>query len=133
MQSLLFQMWRLCLRVMLIGAICVCALPDNPSLVKSLRKREATQRYCGKNLVNILRFLCRSQYNGIEEERKRSEEANQRKVQRGTVHRTSSNIELASFSFPPNTETKRNETKQLRGRIPQANYTERATAACRRS
>jgi hypothetical protein len=69
---------------MLIGVICVCALPDNPSLLKSPRKRDTTQRYCGRNLVNILRFLCRSQYNGIEEERKRSEETNQRKVARGT-------------------------------------------------
>jgi hypothetical protein len=82
---------------MLIGVICVCALPDNQSLVKSLRKREATQRYCGKNLVNVLRFLCRSQYNGIEEERKRSEESNTRKVQRGKVHRTGSNLSRGYF------------------------------------
>jgi hypothetical protein len=71
---------------MLIGVICVCALPENPSLLKVVRKRDTTQRYCGRNLVNILRFLCRGQYNGIEEERKRSVEVSPAQRVGGTVY-----------------------------------------------
>jgi hypothetical protein len=84
---------------MLIGVICVCALPDNSGLFKSIRKREIAHRYCGKNLVNILKLLCRGQYYGLEEERKRSIESNPRTVPRGTVYRTSPNKRRGSFFF----------------------------------
>ncbi|XP_021924501.1 LIRP-like [Zootermopsis nevadensis] len=64
-------MWRLCLRAMLISMICVCALTDNPSTTpKFVEKREA-HRYCGRNLANILKFLCQGHYNGIDYDRKR--------------------------------------------------------------
>ncbi|GFG29353.1 hypothetical protein Cfor_01236 [Coptotermes formosanus] len=65
-------MWRLCLSVVLIGVICVCALPENPSLMSKLvQKRETQQRLCGNNLVAILRLLCQSKYHGMFERRKR--------------------------------------------------------------
>jgi hypothetical protein len=50
----------------------VCALPDHPSTAaKIVQKRQTTHRYCGKNLVDVLKFLCRGQYNGMEYERKK--------------------------------------------------------------
>jgi hypothetical protein len=84
---------------MLIGFICVCALPENPGFLKTVRKRDTEQRYCGRNLVNILRFLCRGQYNGIEEESKRVEEGNQRKRTRGTIYITRPNIKRGVFFY----------------------------------
>jgi hypothetical protein len=84
---------------MLIGFICVCAFAENPDLFKTVRKRDTAQRYCGKNLVNILRFLCRGQYNGIEEESKRNEEPSQRKTTRGTVYATSPNTKRGVLSY----------------------------------
>jgi len=75
MCSLLFQMWRLCLLVMLIAVICVCALPEKPSVMSKLvRKRETQQRYCGSRLVNILKFLCQSKYYSMDERRRRDTE-----------------------------------------------------------
>lgn len=75
MRSLLFQMWRLCLRVMLIAVICVCALPEKPSVMSKLvRKRETQQRYCGSRLVNILKILCQSKYYSMDERMRRDTE-----------------------------------------------------------
>ncbi|XP_069694835.1 bombyxin F-1-like [Periplaneta americana] len=63
------EMWKLCLLVMVT---CACALPEN------LNKRDSSHRYCGRNLVNILSFVCSGRgYNGVEEmeERKRNSHA----------------------------------------------------------
>jgi hypothetical protein len=73
--------------MMLIAVICVSALPENAlAESKLITKRDTAHRYCGRNLVNILRLLCRGQYNGMEAERKREADYyNDRKSTKGTV------------------------------------------------
>ncbi|GFG29355.1 hypothetical protein Cfor_01237, partial [Coptotermes formosanus] len=58
-------MWRLWLRVMLITAICACAVFEKPSsMSKSVKKRQTEERYCGSKLADKLMEVCNGTYEG---------------------------------------------------------------------
>ena len=72
--------------MVLIAVICVCALPEKPSIMSKLvMKRETQQRYCGSRLVNILKFLCQSKYYSMDERRRRDTEFFRRTSSQGVV------------------------------------------------
>jgi hypothetical protein len=57
-----FQMWRLYLRLVAFAALCLCTLAQAQSDLHQLGDKINTNKYCGRNLANMLRYVCNGNY-----------------------------------------------------------------------
>jgi len=57
-----FQMWRLCLQLVAIAALCLHALAQVQSDLFQLSDKQNTNKYCGRNLANMLQYVCNGKY-----------------------------------------------------------------------
>ncbi|XP_066999137.1 LIRP isoform X2 [Anabrus simplex] len=55
-------MWSICLRLLVLTAVCLCTLTQAQSDLFQINKRNSG-KYCGRNLSNALQALCNGVYN----------------------------------------------------------------------
>ncbi|PNF39787.1 Locusta insulin-related peptide [Cryptotermes secundus] len=55
-------MWRLCLQLVAIAALCLCTLAEAQSGLFQLADKRYTNKYCGRKLSNMLQFVCNGNY-----------------------------------------------------------------------
>ncbi|XP_069696371.1 LIRP-like isoform X2 [Periplaneta americana] len=56
------KMWRLCLRLVAVAALCLCTLAQAQSDLFQFADKRNTNKYCGRNLANMLQLVCNGNY-----------------------------------------------------------------------
>nr|SOX29888.1 Insulin-like Peptide 2 (ILP2) [Blattella germanica] len=56
------KMWRICLQLVAIAALCLCTLAQAQSDLFQFADKRNTNKYCGRNLANMLQLVCNGNY-----------------------------------------------------------------------
>ena len=55
-------MWKIFLQFVAVAALCLCTLAQAQSDLFQFSEKRNTHKYCGRNLANMLQFVCNGNY-----------------------------------------------------------------------